>query len=241
MTTTRRRARARDDEGLVSSAVLVCAIVLAAAILLAVTLPLVAASEQKSRSQIAADAAALAGAEGARELALGRVDEAVWHGGSLLAGAGAAGQAEAADYADRNGGRVMSYAYHGGSDRVEVVVELVEGEPGDRSRSRGYAGVGVALGACERTHKTIIVDWTEPPPPPPPPPTPTPEPTPSPTPTPTPTFEPQPIWGSVYGFRCTGDEAFEVPAEYTVLQLGQLEAIVREKLESATKTVRLTG
>lgn len=134
------------------------------------------AVQEEATIQLAADAAALAGAQSIGVDAPGRLVSALNSGQPLPCGLG---RDAAADFAGRNGSSVVSYCYHPVSDRVEVTVRSARvTESGARETASATAKVGLRLGPCSFGT--------------PPPPTPTPTPTPSPTSTPTTPVSPPP-------------------------------------------------
>jgi hypothetical protein len=218
----RARAVTRGDDGLAATAIILTVVVGVLALLFVYVIPLLAATDKAGQTQTAADAAALAGAVGARDRAVDEIDDAVWDlrvaalfGTRVTwrfsgAAAGGSGYLGAQQYAERNDASLESYQHDGARDRVTADVRLDALGPENRVvRSSGTAQVGVELASCEIVAGRTITGYTEPPPEE----TPTPEPTPSPTPTPTPTpppFVPQPIY-SPWEFRidCDGAEGFD--------------------------------
>ncbi|MGN8246575.1 hypothetical protein ACTHAM_000239 [Cellulomonas soli] len=207
-----------------TSAVVVTVLVGVASLLLLAVVPLLMGTEQAGRSQTASDAAALAGAVGARDRAVVELAGAVpalrpaalaglggsWRFGT--AAGGASGLADAAAFAVRNDAVVEEYRHDGTRDRVTVRTRATQPGPEETVvRSSASASLGVELSSCLVTADRSITGWTEPPPSPPPAPEPTPAPTPSPTPTPTPTFVPEPVYGPwSYAMTCDGDDGFSV-------------------------------
>lgn len=215
-------SRRGDDRGAATTALVVCVVVAMTALLLVAVEPLLRATESKGRTQTGADAAALAGAVGARDTAVGELPGLAWAfrpaaltGTSATwrlsaATAGGAGVTPASQYASRNGSTLTEYQHQASSDRVRVKVRLAEptGPEGVPVDARAQARVGVELASCEARAGRQIVGWTEPPEPEP---EPAPDPTDAPTPTPTPTFEPEPIYGPWgFTFRCDGADGFTV-------------------------------
>ena len=191
------RAR-REDAGAATTIVLVGGMVLVLAMLFMFVLPVTRGADQASRSQTAADSAALAGAEAIREDVLARL--AVGDLGILAGPWASRGGAAATSYASRNDADLVAYTYDAWADEVRVQVRF--DEPGvagtQRVERTAVARVGLALGRCTRTTEEV-----EPEPTPTPTPTPTedddddPDPTPTPpTPPPPPTYE--------HGLECPG-------------------------------------
>ena len=173
----------------------VCALLGLATLLVFVLVPTSAATDQRSRAQNAADAAALAGAGGVLDdlearlgdplpgrLTLDQPSSAfddVFY--ALFTGTSASGGTDADRLAAANGAQVTSYRYDWRADRIEVQVQMngrLEG--GEQSQAAASAEVGSRFGRCRFT------------PPPTPPTVPTPTETPSPDPSATPTAAPTP-------------------------------------------------
>ncbi|KQY24367.1 hypothetical protein ASD16_02135 [Cellulomonas sp. Root485] len=215
------RAVTRRDDGLAATAVILTVVVGVLVLLFVYVIPLLAGTDKAGQTQTAADAAALAGAVGARDRAVDEIDGAVWdlRIAALFgtretwrfhdAATGGSGFARAQQYAVRNDASVESYHHDAARDQVTVDVRLDARGPENRiARSSGTARVGVELASCEIVAERDIVGYTEPPEE-----TPTPEPTPTPSPTPTPTptppFVPQPIYGPwEYRMTCDGADGF---------------------------------
>ncbi|MFS0701353.1 hypothetical protein AB6N24_15390 [Cellulomonas sp. 179-A 4D5 NHS] len=227
-----------DDRGLVTSALVVVVCVGVVALLFLAVLPLLVGTDQKSRTQTAADAAALAGAEAVREHALAHLGDVIRPVGGvsfadLLGPSRGLGQAQV--YAARNDATVGEYRYDPFADEVRVVTRSTQapprsgGEPAsiDRTQAGATAEVGVDLAECVFSVSQKLVGH-EPVPTPEPPPPGAPEPTPSPTPTPTPT--PVPIYDDEYRFSCPGLRA--VPAS---LDLAAVLGDARAALDDALK------
>jgi Flp pilus assembly protein TadG len=139
----------RDDRGQITTALVMVGIVLLVALGLLVT-KLGQATDQKSKVQIAADAAALAGAQQIRKevpelvraAIRGRVADPFGNMGDM-------GHAQAENFAGRAGAAVKTYSYDPDSDTVQVSVESssasVSGEP---AKAEAQARVGKTLGRC---------------------------------------------------------------------------------------------
>ena len=147
----------RDDAGQVATAVVVCALLGAVALLVGVLLPLAGASDQRSRAQTAADAAALAYLDGLAKGIEKRLESPLGYGGGqlhALVGCGV-GRGRAEEYALRNGARLdgsVNLAGCGRRDRTRVVVdvEMIDALPsGQRSRARAAAQMGFPTGDCD--------------------------------------------------------------------------------------------
>ncbi|KQS99608.1 hypothetical protein ASG23_09590 [Cellulomonas sp. Leaf395] len=241
------RAVARGDDGLAATAIILTVVVGVLALLFVYVIPLLAATDKVGQTQTAADAAALAGAVGARDRAVDEIDDAVWdlRIAALFgtretwrfsgAAAGGSGRLGAEQYAARNDASVESYHHDAARDRVAVDVRLDARGPENRIvRSSGTAQVGVELASCEIVAERTIIGYTQPPPPTPTPtPTPTPSTTPSPTPTPPP-FVPQPIYSAwEYRISCAGEHGFsdsdsriDQLVDRAAARLGDLEPIL---------------
>lgn len=209
----RRPSARHPDDGLAASALLVVGAVVVIGVLLIAVLPLLSGTEQSSRTQTSADAAALAGAAEVRRVVLDELGSVVRaEGGTSLSAllGPARGHGQAQLYAGRNGADVAGYGYDAWADEVTVRTRLREDGPsGGRSESLATAAVGVQLARCAFDRDEVIVGYEDPPEPEPEPePTEPPDPDdPTPTPTPTPPEpdpEPIPIYGWEYRFRCPG-------------------------------------
>ncbi|WP_159066846.1 hypothetical protein [Cellulomonas timonensis] len=223
----RARAHGRGEDGLATSAVLVVVAVGVVALLFLAVLPLLQGTDQAGRTQTAADAAALAGAEEVRKVALDHVGDVVLGAttyGSLLGPA--RGHTQASDYATRNGGELVGYAQDPWRDEVEVRTWLREQMPdGQRAERDAVAALGVALARCAGDSRDVVVGYE---------PVPTPEPTdPEATPDPDDPDEPEeepepvPIIESEHRFTCPGyDSGWTRPR-------AALEGPVRSWLTSA--------
>jgi hypothetical protein len=107
-------------------------------VLLAV--PYGVAVDAKARNRTAADAAAIAGATGARDAALGSVGPAGVPQWSELPSAAGLGYAEAEEYAARNGGQLVSYYFDTVDGTAHATVESLDAE-GRVARSEAVAQV----------------------------------------------------------------------------------------------------
>lgn len=150
-----------DDEGQVAAGLVTCAVLALAALLIWFVVPVSAATDQHSRAQTAADAAALGAATAIirnSDLALAAMASEGQLHVFLQAMLGAEG---AAEYASRNNAHVVSYHYDWQNDRAEVEVETDDRlETGEASRAKAVAEVGLQWGQCQ---------WRVQTPPPPPP------------------------------------------------------------------------
>ena len=153
-----RLLRSERESGQVATVLVVGAVLAALFLLVAALLPLAGASDQRSRAQTAADAAALAGVQGLGEqfrdlLAGGLRDEgalADW----LSCGLGREG---AQAYAARNGADVTDYCYRRPSDRVVVEVQMRDPLPtGDRAQARAAATMKLPLGRCRFASRPVL-------------------------------------------------------------------------------------
>jgi hypothetical protein len=147
----------RDDAGQVATALVVCAVLGAVVLLVAVLLPLAGASDQRSRAQTAADAAALAYVDSLGKHVRQKLTAPLFHGGGKLhplVGCGV-GRANAEDYANRNGARLdtePALGACGKRDRTTVTLEVVmlDALPsGQRARARAAARMGFPTGECD--------------------------------------------------------------------------------------------
>lgn len=186
--------RRPGDDGQVATGLVVCALLGLATLLVLVLVPTSAATDQRSRAQNAADAAALAGAGGVLDGLEARLgdplpgrltsdepssafDHAFY---ALFTGTSASGGTDADRLAAANGARVTSYRYDWWADRIEVQVQMngrLEG--GEQSQAAASAAIGSRFGRCRFTLPT-------------PPMVPTPTATPSPDPSATATVTPTP-------------------------------------------------
>lgn len=120
----RRRGHERE-EGAAASALLIVSAVVALAALMYIALPFGAASDAKSESRTAADAAALAGAEHARDNLLDVIELNGWSGGPWgqeIPLGPSAGYLSAADFASRNDGTLTYYDFEGSTGRAYATV-----------------------------------------------------------------------------------------------------------------------
>ncbi|MGN6574308.1 MAG: hypothetical protein ACTHKG_01340 [Nocardioides sp.] len=161
------RTLLRDEEGAAASALLIAAVLIGFAIFVYMAIPLGTAVDAKARNRTAADAAALAGAEGVREDLLAGLGDAglpsSWHD---LPGVAGMGRSAAEEYARYNDATLLSYYFdpYDGTAHVEV-----EGQDVDGQLSHSSAVAQVDLPHC---------DALDPPDPPTPTATPDPEPDP---------------------------------------------------------------
>lgn len=195
--------RPRTEEGAAATALLLTAVTVGLVIVLYMALPYTAAVDAKAQNRTAADAAAIAGAEGALDdmlanLTGGPLDGDLIPGSwSELAGGacGGLGYAAATQYASLNDAHVVAYEFScvDGTARVEVEGRGFDGEP---ARSGAVAELG-QVPSCGSL-----------PPPPTPSPTPSETPAASPSatssPTPSPTPEPEPAEELALSVDCAG-------------------------------------
>ncbi|GGL39645.1 hypothetical protein H9L10_13435 [Phycicoccus endophyticus] len=155
------------------------------------------ATDEVSRIQTAADAAALAGAQAIVRDAPNAIREAVLSGSGVPCGLG---REAAQDFAARNDATLTRYCYYPESDRVEVTTRSnAVTESGSREERSAVAELGITLGPCVLPEAPPEPSWS-----PPPSSSPTPSGTESPTPTPTPTPD------DVVGEGHCGDIGFQV-------------------------------
>jgi hypothetical protein len=151
----------RNERGAAATALLVTAVLVGLTVFVFLAVPYGAAVDAKARNRTAADAAALAGAAGARDTLLGSIGPAgVPHWSDLPSAAGL-GWAKADEYASRNGGRLVSYHFDTVAGTAHATVEGLDAE-GHVARSSAVAQVD--LPSC------TPLDLPEPPEPPGPPP-----------------------------------------------------------------------
>jgi hypothetical protein len=204
--------RLRGDAGQLATTVMMIVTVALTAVLVFGVLPLGAGSNEKSLSQTAADAAALAAAEQIRDDALDLFAVLDDKDDIRVPMPSGSGQAEAVVFADRNGASVTSYSYNWLGDRIEVTVannDTVNDRTGV-ARSRAVAAFGLPFGSCS------FDDDAAPPPPPPDPPVPDP---------------PEPP-DSGTTLRCGGFTArFEIDGDTGLLSLETDLEILRNRLE----------
>lgn len=181
---SRVRFLAIGETGAATTAILIGGMVIVLSLVFMFALPLTRGADQASRSQNAADAAALAGGKQVREVVL---DSLAAGDLTVLAGLGASiGSSEASVYANRNDSTLAQYSYDAFSDEVRTKIRLdsagVEGSP--RVERVAVVELGVPLGRCRITSEEIEPEPVptpteteteddeedlEPPPPPPPP------------------------------------------------------------------------
>jgi len=178
-----RRRIARDEHGQVATGLIICAALALVAIAFWVMVPIGSAVNQKSDTQNAADAAALAGADNVIEHVVDDIRTlpvGPFQPSTFFCGLGAS---DAQQLAHRNGAHTVSYCYDWRTDRATVEVEADKAlSGGQRSKAKAVAQTGVPWGSC---HFTDL-------------PTPTPTPTPSPSspsssPLPSSSAPPQPV------------------------------------------------
>jgi hypothetical protein len=141
------RITSRDEEGAAASALLVAALLIGFAVFTYMAIPFGTAVDAKAQNRTAADAAALAGAEGVREdLLLSLGDDGIPGSWSDLPGAAGFGRYAAEEYARYNGATLVSYWFDAtdGTAHVEVEGHRVDGEP-----SRSTAVAQVDLPRCD--------------------------------------------------------------------------------------------
>lgn len=142
-----RPGHPRTEEGAAASALLVTAVLVGFAIFVYMAIPFGSAVDAKARNRTAADAAALAGAEGVREDLLASIgSDGVPGSWSDLPGAAGLGRHAAERYAAYNDARLVAYHFdpYDGTAHVEVEGQEVDGQ---LSRSRAVAQVD--LPRCE--------------------------------------------------------------------------------------------
>ncbi|MGN6415702.1 pilus assembly protein TadG-related protein [Flexivirga sp.] len=140
---------AKDESGQVATGLIICSVLALVAVTFWVMLPIGSAVNQKSATQNAADAAALAGAgtvidhvvEDLATLPVGPFEPQTFSCGL--------GESEARRLATDNGSRVTSYCYDWRSDRATVdVASIAALSGGQHSKAKAVARTGVLWGAC---------------------------------------------------------------------------------------------
>ncbi len=140
-------SRTRDERGAAASALLVTALLVGFAAFVYLAVPFGTATDAKAQNRTAADAAALAGAEGVREDLLASIgSDGVPGSWTDLPGAAGLGQAAAAEYAELNDARLVEYWF----DPVDGTAHAtVEGRGFDGEPSRSSAVAQVDLPSCD--------------------------------------------------------------------------------------------
>lgn len=139
--------RSHDERGAAASALLVTALLIGFAAFVYLAVPFGTAVDAKAQNRTAADAAALAGAEGVREDLLATIgSDGVPGSWTDLPGAAGLGQPAAAEYAALNDARLVEYWFDPSNGTAHATVEGrgVDGEP-----SRSSAVAQVDLPSCE--------------------------------------------------------------------------------------------
>jgi len=140
-------SRTHDERGAAASALLVTALLIEFAAFVYLAVPFGTAVDAKAQNRTAADAAALAGAEGVREDLLATIgSDGVPGSWTDLPGAAGLGQPAAAEYAALNDARLVEYWFDPSDGTAHATVEGrgVDGEP-----SRSSAVAQVDLPSCE--------------------------------------------------------------------------------------------
>ncbi|WP_068403098.1 pilus assembly protein TadG-related protein [Kribbia dieselivorans] len=157
----------RAERGQVTTMLTMLVTVLLCAFTVGYIVRVAKATDERSQIQIAADAAALAGAKDVKDTAPALLPQVATGQQRFTCGLG---RGAAADFASRNDATLVSYCYYPNSDRIEVRVRMnTVAESGRHEDARAVAKVGKRLGPCALV------------PLPPPPPTPSPTSTPTPT------------------------------------------------------------
>jgi len=140
-------SRARDERGAAATALLVTALLIGFAAFIYLAVPFGTAVDAKAQNRTAADAAALAGAEGVREDLLASIgSDGVPGSWTDLPGAAGLGQPAAAEYAALNDARLVEYWFDPSDGTAHATVEG-RGVDGEVSRSSAVAQVD--LPSCE--------------------------------------------------------------------------------------------
>ena len=140
-----------------ATAFLVGVALLVITVLFVFVLPLLRGADQASRSQNAADAAAIAGGKQVRELVLNRLAAGDL---SVLSGPwGSAGSSDASIYAGRNDATLIRYSFDAVRDevRAEIRFNKVPADGVARAERSAAVELGLALGRC-----TVSRDEIEP-------------------------------------------------------------------------------
>lgn len=149
-------ARRRDEEGLAASALLVTGLLVGLAMFAFWAVPFTTAIDAKAKNRTAADAAAIAGAEGVREDLLTSIAAdgvpGAWTG---LPGIAGLGRYPAEEYAALNDATLVSY-YFDATDGTAHVQVRGRGVDGEASRSSAVAQVD--LPECEELEPPPLDD-----------------------------------------------------------------------------------
>lgn len=129
-----------SERGAAATALLVTAMLVGLTIFVLLAVPYGVAVDAKARNRTAADAAAIAGATGARDAALGSLGPAGVPHWSELPSAAGLGYAQAEEYAARNGGQLVSYYFDTVDGTAHATVESLDAE-GRVARSEAVAQV----------------------------------------------------------------------------------------------------
>ena len=141
------RRHPRDEKGAAASALLVTGVLVGFAVFVYMALPFGTAVDAKARNRTAADAAALAGAEGVREDLLTSIgDDGIPGSWSDLPGAAGLGRSSAEEYARYNDATLVSYYFDPYDGTAHVTVE---GQAVDGQLSRSSAVAQVDLPSCD--------------------------------------------------------------------------------------------
>lgn len=136
-----RRLGRRDERGVAASALLVTGVLVALGIVVYMGLPLVTAIDAKAQNRTAADAAALAGAEGVRDDLLDAIaSDGVPGAWTDLADTAGFGRARAEEYAALNDAQLTEYSFFAADGTAHATV-LGEGAEGRPARSAAVAQV----------------------------------------------------------------------------------------------------
>jgi hypothetical protein len=137
----------RDEQGAAATALLVTALLIGFAAFVYLAVPFGTAVDAKAKNRTAADAAALAGAEGVREDLLAAIgSDGVPGSWTDLPGAAGLGQPAAAEYAALNDGTLVEYWFDPTDGTAHATVE---GRGFDGEVSRSSAVAQVDLPSCE--------------------------------------------------------------------------------------------
>lgn len=147
----RRHTSVRDggrESGAAALTIVVVMSILLLAFAMLIGVRMSKATDQASRLQAAADAAALAGAQSIVSDAPGQIVSALVSGQVIP---GNLGQPEAEDFAGRNDATLISYSYSPIQDRIRVTVRSNDVlESGQREERSATAQLGMPFTACDQ-------------------------------------------------------------------------------------------
>ncbi|MFC6708043.1 pilus assembly protein TadG-related protein [Flexivirga alba] len=151
-TTRRIRRKVDDDSGQVATGLIICSVLALIAVTFWVMLPIGSAVNQKSGTQNAADAAALAGADNVIDHVvddIATLPVGPFEPHTFFCGLGAT---DARTLAQNNGAHLTSYCYDWQSDEATVQVASNQAlSGGQHSKAKAVAKTGVPWGDCHFT------------------------------------------------------------------------------------------